>query len=512
MDGVGEIRFGTGFSGCDAVAYAARTNPRLARWRHVLSAETEKTACAVLAERCPDVPNLGDVFQAGGDGTNVKYEVDVMVVGPPCVAFSKLGRRRGKADSRSWAFQESLRFCRRFGSRIVIVENVPDVANSARFAKFFDNAKRILEEFGYFTKWRELCPTMFGARMRRPRLYLVGALGDRRAARAILADLIPGRGEAGDGRAEGSEGGLGGVPAGGRGREPLFWSSNYGLNTSEGVCPTLARNGRFNVGTFMEDGEGKLFPRILAAGEAERLMGFPGDWTAVAHPGGKRPLSEAERYRLIGNSMSIDVLDYLLERTDQVLRRDGAAAVMGDESTPYYVEGNHGGERRPTAEEVSFMEKDQHVGSFLSEVAPDGPVAAPDGHGGPQEGLDTPVMTDETTPYYIERNRGGERRPTSGHEEIDALAAIRHLDLHDFSLIGLYFVVRSMFTERGLRLDEDLEFNLGDLKDFTTHKTGLSRKLKRLQDLGLVDYRPAKGRTKSHLRLLPCRIEQPAAN
>ena len=69
-----------------------------------------------------------------------------------------------------------------------------------------------------------------------------------------------------------------------------------------------------------------------------------------------------------------------------------------------------------------------------------------------------------------------------------------------------------MFSEQGLRFDEDLEFNLGDLKSFTSHKTGLSRKLKRLQELGLIDYRPAKGKGKSFLRLISCQIEQPAAN
>ena len=142
------------------------------------------------------------------------------------------------------------------------------------------------------------------------------------------------------------------------------------------------------------------------------------------------------------------------------------------------------------------MKTDQHIDTFAPVAAPDGPD-------------DAPVMIDdEVVPYYGEASRDSERRPPSGYGEIDVLVSIERLEIHDLSLIGLYFVVRSMFAERGLGFHEMLEFNLGDLKAFSSHKTGLSRKLKHLQDLGLIDYRPARGKGKSLVRLIPCRTDK----
>lgn len=96
-------------------------------WEPVAFSEIEPFPSAVLAERFPDVPNLGDM---------IKYEewnipaIDLMVGGTPCQAFSVAGKRGSLADDRG---NLCLTFCRmadHFRPRWVLWENVPGVLNT----------------------------------------------------------------------------------------------------------------------------------------------------------------------------------------------------------------------------------------------------------------------------------------------------------------------------------------------------------------------------------------------
>ena len=52
--------------------------------------------------------------------------------------------------------------------------------------------------------------------------------------------------------------------------------------------------------------------RRITPREAERLMGFPDDYTRVPHRG--KPMADGPRYRLLGNSMAVNVMRWLGER------------------------------------------------------------------------------------------------------------------------------------------------------------------------------------------------------
>lgn len=63
--------------------------------------EIEPFPCAVLAERWPEVPNLGDMTQiAASVAANEVAAPDLLVGGTPCQAFSIAGLRKGLADKR----------------------------------------------------------------------------------------------------------------------------------------------------------------------------------------------------------------------------------------------------------------------------------------------------------------------------------------------------------------------------------------------------------------------------
>lgn len=96
-------------------------------WEPVAFSEIEPFPSAVLAERFPGVPNLGDM---------TKYEewnipaIDLLVGGTPCQAFSTAGKRGSLADDRG---NLCLTFCRmadHFSPKWVLWENVPGVLST----------------------------------------------------------------------------------------------------------------------------------------------------------------------------------------------------------------------------------------------------------------------------------------------------------------------------------------------------------------------------------------------
>ncbi|XBD75726.1 DNA cytosine methyltransferase [Akkermansia massiliensis] len=96
-------------------------------WEPVAFSEIEPFPSAVLAERFPDVPNLGDMTRY--EEWNIPA-IDLMVGGTPCQAFSTAGKRGSLADDRG---NLCLTFCRmadHFRPKWVLWENVPGVLST----------------------------------------------------------------------------------------------------------------------------------------------------------------------------------------------------------------------------------------------------------------------------------------------------------------------------------------------------------------------------------------------
>lgn len=96
-------------------------------WEPVAFSEIEPFLSAVLAERFPDVPNLGDMTRY--EQWNIPA-INLLVGGTPCQAFSVAGKRGSLADDRG---NLCLTFCRmadHFSPRWVLWENVPGVLST----------------------------------------------------------------------------------------------------------------------------------------------------------------------------------------------------------------------------------------------------------------------------------------------------------------------------------------------------------------------------------------------
>ena len=156
-------------------------------WEPMAFCEVDPFASAVLAERFPDVPNLGDVSEVDWRRwVDESGRPDVLVGGSPCQSFSVAGRREG-LDGESGLMLEYIRAVRDAGPRWILWENVPGVF-SIDSGRAFGTLVDALDELGYGIAWRVLDAQFFGVAQRRRRVFLVGC-ADGRAGRAAAVLL-----------------------------------------------------------------------------------------------------------------------------------------------------------------------------------------------------------------------------------------------------------------------------------------------------------------------------------
>ena len=152
-------------------------------WEAVAYSEIERFPSEVLAHHYPHTPNLGDMTKFK-EWTNVS-NVDLLVGGTPCQSFSVAGLRKGLDDPRGNLMLTYLAIADKFKPKWIVWENVPGVLSS-NGGKDFGVFLGALGELGYGFAYRVLDAQYFGVAQRRKRVFVVGYLGDWRAAAAVL--------------------------------------------------------------------------------------------------------------------------------------------------------------------------------------------------------------------------------------------------------------------------------------------------------------------------------------
>jgi len=112
------VRYISVFSGIEAASVAFRP----LGWEPVAFSEIDQFPCAVLRERFPSVPNLGDISKV--DWKPYRGKVDLVVGGSPCQSFSISGKREGLRGKSGLMF-EFIRCVREVRPRWFLWENVP---------------------------------------------------------------------------------------------------------------------------------------------------------------------------------------------------------------------------------------------------------------------------------------------------------------------------------------------------------------------------------------------------
>lgn len=119
------------------------------------------------------------------DRLNSGMEVDAIVGGPPCQAYSLVGRARDKngmrGDERNFLYRYYARFLARYQPKVFVFENVLGLL-TAEGGLYFENMKADFDKTGYHVEARLVNARDYGVLQNRRRIIIVGKRKDLGAA------------------------------------------------------------------------------------------------------------------------------------------------------------------------------------------------------------------------------------------------------------------------------------------------------------------------------------------
>lgn len=367
-------------------------------WKAAWFSEIEAFPSAVLAERWPEVVNLGDMTKiAAAVRAGEVQAPDVMVGGTPCQAFSIAGLRNGLSDARGQLTLSYVELANAIDDKriergeeeaIFVWENVPGVLTShdnafgCFLAGLAGESCELKPSGGKWTHsgcvygpqrtiaWIVKDAQYFGVAQRRKRVFVVASARkgfdpgqvlfesegvrrdtppSREPQTAVAALTARGVGTCGadDNQAQ-------------AGHLLAFGGGNTGGNIDVAACLT-AKGQRidFEVETFAVHGtqdpdtnlelahtlgrnhgqenaisNGVQVRRLMPV-ECERLQGFPDNHTLISWRGKEATeCPDGPRYRAIGNSMAVPVMRWIGERIAAALPVKKSSGDYGGSKTP----------------------------------------------------------------------------------------------------------------------------------------------------------------------------------
>lgn len=324
-------------------------------------AEIDKFAKNIY-EKHFDHLDLGDVTQIEASELP---DFDLLVGGFPCQAFSVAGNQKGFNDTRGTLFFEIVRILTIKKPKYFLLENVRNLLSHDK-GRTFSVMVQILIDLGYNIRWDVLNSKDFGVPQNRERIYIRGSLENnindisllsgnnndnkahyvvngRQGERILETDSI-GQTLAATG---GNSGGqtyirenkikrIGNHSASGRGQGGNVYDET-------GLSPTLTCQHDYpakvrvkkvygSMQAHRAETDGTYSPTLTAISsnisnrpiieteyayraitpvEAERLQGFPDEWTKEGVDGAK--ISDTQRYKCCGNAVTTNVIKYIID-------------------------------------------------------------------------------------------------------------------------------------------------------------------------------------------------------
>lgn len=104
-------------------------------------------------------------------------EIEIVIGGPPCQAYSLVGRARDekgmKDDPRNYLYKEYAKFLKNYRPKIFVFENVLGLT-SAENGLYFKNMKAYFKRIGYNLEYSPESSENFGVLQKRKRIILIG--------------------------------------------------------------------------------------------------------------------------------------------------------------------------------------------------------------------------------------------------------------------------------------------------------------------------------------------------
>jgi len=293
--------------------------------------EIDKHAIANYKNNFPHAKNLGDI-------TTIQPAdiagADIITFGSPCQDFSLAGRREGLKGNKSSLIKKAIALISDIRPSVFIWENVKGAFSSNAREDFWAILKAFAKLGNYTIEW-QLLNTSWVLPQNRERLYLIGHLAGRSISgvfpiteddclfttktqsqsQAQISTTIKANGNmnaddtyiipktastlTGGGHSGGLHSDMTVIQQRSRGK-------NKGADLT--ICPTISSN------AFQENNL-LCGVRRLTEIECERLQGFPDNWTQYGNYNGrKRRISKTQRYKLIGNAVTVDIVELIAKR------------------------------------------------------------------------------------------------------------------------------------------------------------------------------------------------------
>jgi DNA (cytosine-5)-methyltransferase 1 len=319
----------------------------LARAGHetALLCENDPGAMAVLEARFEETDFHEDVCTL----RRLPRETTLLAAGFPCQDLSQAGKTVGIAGARSGLVAEVFRLIEQHRTPWVLLENVPFMLQLGR-GEAMNVITTTLEALNYRWAYRVVDTRSFGLPQRRRRVYLVAALEEDPRG-VLFADEA--------GAASQTTAKVGDPCAFG-----FYWTEGTrGLGWAVDAIPTLKGGSSIGIPSppaiLLDTGE-IVTPSIR---DAERLQGFPTDWTKPA----EAVTRKGQRWKLVGNAVSVPVAEWIgrrLREPGKVLDFD--TAVLKPHTPWPMAAWNVGqGRVRVTASEWPVRRKQQSLSTFL---------------------------------------------------------------------------------------------------------------------------------------------------
>ena len=242
--------------------------------------EIDKHAIANYKYNFPHAKYIGDITSIhGGDFT----DIDIITFGSPCQNFSTAGKREGLAGVKSSLIKYAIALIANIRPSIFIWENVKGAFSSNACEDFWAILKEFTNIGGYRLEW-QLLNTSWLLPQNRERIYLIGHIAGR---------SIPGV-----------------FPIGEVTKDSCKKTRNI-YDYSRTILRGYKNSS--STGSFIRTKNNKI--RYLTEIEFERLQGFPDNWTQYGDYIGKiRHISKTQRYKLIGNAVTVDIVTMIAKR------------------------------------------------------------------------------------------------------------------------------------------------------------------------------------------------------
>lgn len=149
--------------------------------------ELDKNCCATLRENVRREGRQTRIFE--GDirsfdptelmqDTGIKPgEIDLLFGGPPCQAFSQIGKMKSLEDERGLLLYQMIRYAEAFKPRALMMEQVKGLLNAkdlhGKAGGVFESFIKQLEDMGYVPKWRVMLAANYGVAQLRQRVIIV---------------------------------------------------------------------------------------------------------------------------------------------------------------------------------------------------------------------------------------------------------------------------------------------------------------------------------------------------